>query len=331
MQLPAYGLVCDLIYGAAELGLDSQGLLEYVGLAGGGPALFNGWLPEERIGALWALLVERTQDDAVALKLGEQTRRNHLINALVFSSCRLSTALERMSTHWHLLYPESGWRLESDGDRLLLTFLNRRHSPGTDLDAQYRLAWLAAMVRRLTQGRVNPVWVGFRAPAPASVPEFYRIFRCPVAFEQEGDALSFADLEVRPILTACDPWLRSALKRLGTRPAKKAPVVPELPEVLRNVLRIQLEVGDIGIKTVAPRMRLSISQLRSQLRDHGTTYRQLIESVRKQMCLELIDSAQLTIDEVGNRLGYSNTANFYRACKRWFGRTPTDLRHSAHV
>jgi len=40
----------------------------------------------------------------------------------------------------------------------------------------------------------------------------------------------------------------------------------------------------------------------------------------------LLDRAGLTLDEIADRLGYSDTANFTRAFKRWTGRLPREMR-----
>ena len=58
----------------------------------------------------------------------------------------------------------------------------------------------------------------------------------------------------------------------------------------------------------------------------GTSYRELADEVRCRLAIEALRSRELTVAQVGERLGYRDTANFRRAFKRWTGRVPADYR-----
>ncbi|HKI99527.1 MAG TPA: AraC family transcriptional regulator ligand-binding domain-containing protein [bacterium] len=327
MDLPAYGLFADLLFGGVSLGMDGQALLNDLGWQGGAGRLYRSWVPEAKISDLWQALMERSSSDAVALRLGERPlARLHTINALMLSTHDPRKAVERMVAHWHLLYPESQWTVEVTALSIDLVYENRRTAPDTHLDAEYRLATLATLVRWITQPRIEPQLVTFRAPRPAYGGEFYRVFRCPVMFDAPADLLRYKRGLRQQVVPLHDPWLGKALLETVGGTARGLPPDEDLPDVLRNALRGYVSVGDTGIKTVAPQLGLSAAELRRALRRNGTTYRELLEDVRKQVCLELLAIEKKTMDEIAEQLGYSNTPNFYRACKRWFRSTPTELR-----
>lgn len=330
MRVPGYGSLFDIVCAAAELGFSpaALGVDLWAGVDPAAEAL--PWVAQSTIEGLWDTLLQASGDDAVALRLGEHPlARLNLIVALMYCGGAPRMALARMVERWPMLYPESGWHLISATHRLELRFESRLGAPHAALDAQYRLTWLVELLRRITGGRANPTLVSFAFPEPAHLVEFYRVFRCPVAFGQAAHTLRYDEIDAARVSVCADPWLMQALANAVDIPEPGSRSEMELPERLARALRTGLLGGDAGIKAIAPQLQLSVGQLRTRLRREGLTFRELTERVRKQVCLELVQRDDLTIDEVAVRLGYANTANFYRACQRWFGMTPRALRNRA--
>lgn len=64
------------------------------------------------------------------------------------------------------------------------------------------------------------------------------------------------------------------------------------------------------------------------LRDEGTTYQQLLDSVREELACWLLLRTPLPVEAVAERLGYEDTSNFSRTFRRWVGVTPSEFRDS---
>jgi AraC-like DNA-binding protein len=62
------------------------------------------------------------------------------------------------------------------------------------------------------------------------------------------------------------------------------------------------------------------------LQRHETSFQELLDEARKRECLSIMDAEQSSNAEIAERLGYSNVANFHRAFRRWFGKTPNQVR-----
>jgi AraC-like DNA-binding protein len=58
----------------------------------------------------------------------------------------------------------------------------------------------------------------------------------------------------------------------------------------------------------------------------GTSYFELLDAARKERALLLLRDAELTLEQVAERVGYSELSNFTRAFKRWTGTTPKRFR-----
>jgi AraC-like DNA-binding protein len=86
------------------------------------------------------------------------------------------------------------------------------------------------------------------------------------------------------------------------------------------------ERGVPSVEEVAARLHLSTRTLKRQLAATGTTFTEVVEEVRKQRALLLLARKDLGVEQVADRLGYSDVANFTRAFRRWTGQTPAAWR-----
>lgn len=81
-----------------------------------------------------------------------------------------------------------------------------------------------------------------------------------------------------------------------------------------------------GIKEVASIFNISESTLKRNLKQEDVSFSQLLERWRFTKAIELLTRTDYKINEIGDCLFYSNSANFIRAFKRWSGLNPTDFR-----
>ncbi|MEV0295912.1 AraC family transcriptional regulator [Nocardia sp. NPDC050710] len=81
-----------------------------------------------------------------------------------------------------------------------------------------------------------------------------------------------------------------------------------------------------GIDTVARNLNLSTRTLRRHLDAAGTSYRALLDEVRRALAEEMLTTTPLSVSDVAIRLGYAESSTFIYAFKRWTGATPAAYR-----
>jgi AraC-like DNA-binding protein len=86
------------------------------------------------------------------------------------------------------------------------------------------------------------------------------------------------------------------------------------------------EGGARSVEEVAALLHVSPRTLKRRLAAHGVTYSSLAESELRERAMLLLQSADLSLEQVAERIGYSDVANFTRAFRRWTGRTPAQYR-----
>ncbi|WP_230945349.1 helix-turn-helix domain-containing protein [Burkholderia cepacia] len=63
-----------------------------------------------------------------------------------------------------------------------------------------------------------------------------------------------------------------------------------------------------------------------RLADDGTSYREILESVRHALAVERVKAGKLGLQEIAFLLGYDSLGNFRRALIRWEGMSPSEFR-----
>ncbi|MDO9452943.1 MAG: helix-turn-helix domain-containing protein [Stagnimonas sp.] len=80
------------------------------------------------------------------------------------------------------------------------------------------------------------------------------------------------------------------------------------------------------LEAIAKRLHVSPRTLKRRLQELGTSYEKLLNRKRQEDCLELLTNPRLSIDAIGQSLGYSSQNNFTRAFRSWAGISPSAYR-----
>lgn len=98
-------------------------------------------------------------------------------------------------------------------------------------------------------------------------------------------------------------------------------------ESLRHQLQSLLKDGYPCIDRVAEIARTSRRSLQRKLAQDHLSYSLLVEQVRFETAVELLQDPGLSLIDISLELGYANAASFTRAFKRWTGISPSQFRH----
>ena len=71
---------------------------------------------------------------------------------------------------------------------------------------------------------------------------------------------------------------------------------------------------------------LTARTMRRKLKEQGVTFQQLVNEALSKKALHYLSTTNLTIEQISMRLGYSESASFIHAFKRWTGKTPKACR-----
>lgn len=153
-----------------------------------------------------------------------------------------------------------------------------------------------------------------------------RIFHCPVE-PVEGDSwLEFpeAHLELRVVQDAASlaDLLRTGpyqLMRMDAAPASTSAAI-------RSLLGTRFSEGLPGFEEIAARLGMSASSLRRRLMGERTSYQKLKDECRRDAAIRLLQAGELSVADIGERLGFTETSSFIRSFRSWTGTTPRAFR-----
>lgn len=91
-------------------------------------------------------------------------------------------------------------------------------------------------------------------------------------------------------------------------------------------------LGPLGlvasIEEVAKALAMSPRSLRRKLESENTSYKHILDQERQQIAQQLLHGSNMKLDELAFHLGYTDTASFSRAFRRWKGCSPGEFRNS---
>jgi AraC-like DNA-binding protein len=180
----------------------------------------------------------------------------------------------------------------------------------------------AVQIWRETLGRdVVPLRVALRMPAPADMVPFEVAFGLRPEFEAPRSVVAFDEClldqplpQAAPLTAAsCEAQCRELLERRHARHGMSGRVRDVLLREPRHMP---------GQEEVAAALHTSVRTLRRHLDDEGTSFRAVAEQTREYLAEELLVTAGLSVEQVAERLGYSESSSFVHAFRRWKGISP---------
>ena len=191
---------------------------------------------------------------------------------------------------------------------------------------EFTIASLVRRIRELSAPDFSPTRVWFSHASPGDVSELRRYFGgCEITFGAPNNGFAFpVALLDRPMVNANEELARilDAHARL---------LLPALPDpdptlALRLEIAKRIEGGAPDVRSIAALLKTSSRTLQRRLREHGTSYQDVVDDVRRRMALDHLTNTSLPVREIAFLLGYTESRSFLRAFKRWTGVTPSEQR-----
>ncbi|WP_240615549.1 AraC family transcriptional regulator [Alteromonas facilis] len=151
-----------------------------------------------------------------------------------------------------------------------------------------------------------------------------RYFECPVLYSAEwtGFSLPLRDVD-KPLKLANKRGFESAIA-ICEQELEKLNANESLSFRVHKIM-LQSQGRFPSLDITARRLYMTQATLHRHLVKEGTSYREILESVRRQLAYRYLQENQMTIKEISYALGYSEVSNFRKAFKRWYGIAPSKL------
>lgn len=278
---------------------------------------------------LWRAILDLLPQPDLGIRLTErlEVRDVGLVGYLMLNSPVLGEALEQLMRFSHILdetYPPA---LQKSGK--VATYSSDPVSPpvpGTERLADWELAAVLTLVRRLVGQPLAPLEVRFPYARPAELAAHRRFFRAPLTFDHPRLEIVFPRAHLKLPVIGADPELGRYLERHAESIVDSLTPEGSIPEKVERALWAGMKDGCTSLADVSSSLAMSQRSLQRGLRREGTTFAEQRDAFRRELAISLLREQEVAICEVAFLLGYSEPSAFYRAFRRWTDSSPREFR-----
>jgi len=173
--------------------------------------------------------------------------------------------------------------------------------------------------------RLHSVSLPHRPIAPPST--YQRFFGAPVRFAEPYAALRIP----RSLLDEPIPTFNETMRELAVHYLESHFAGPEhsISSRVRLALLRSLGTPQAEIAGIAGMLAMHPRTLQRQLSAEHTTFESIRDQVRQETAMRYLANTDVALAQIAALVGLSEHSALTRCCKRWFGRTPSEIRHEA--
>lgn len=314
--------LAQMLQGMAAIGLDT----DRIRAAAGVPRVETDGVGEsvaiDVVVAVWRAAAQEFGRPTIGLHVGANVLSGALLDYLAATSSTMREALGHVVRYFALATRHVSWALrprDTEGLWLFEHTFNRSAGPMAPALREFSVGLANARVREWG-GTPREIWLPHAPLGPLD--EYRRVLGCPVHFERGCTGLAFDDATLDRPSRRSDAQLLRFLSSHADQVLAQLPSDTSLRGRVHRAVATRLRDGEPDIGAVARALALSERSLQRRLREEGTSFRDIVETVRRQQADVYLGDRELSVSDVAYLLGYSEPGAFIRAFKRWTGRTP---------
>lgn len=177
--------------------------------------------------------------------------------------------------------------------------------------------------RLMTGEKLSLAQLSVCYPEPPHANLYPQFFGCPVIFNADSTVLKL-DFLHKKVITANEPvmQLKEWECQRAIRNLRKRLCIKE--QILTILKKMQPEIPSQD--AVAEHLNVSQSSLYRKLKIADTSYQKIVDEFRCSQALDYLNNSDLSVSQIAEIVGFSDSSNFRRAFKKWTGSTPSELR-----
>ncbi len=181
--------------------------------------------------------------------------------------------------------------------------------------------------RALTGVPLVPLRAHFAHGKPRDVSELESLLGTrALTFGAGANGLVFPASALQLAVLSSDPPLSAILESQAEQSLKARTAPSRFLGRVRASVHEALTGGAPTVLDVARRLKMSSRTLQRRLGADGSTFQQVVDSVREETARAQVLDGKRSLTDVALGLGYADQSAFLRAFKRWTGMTPAEAR-----
>ena len=286
------------------------------------------FVSQRQINALASFAVARSGKYWLGLEVGEaaQISSHGPLGYAAVASKDLHQALQTVAHFSTVRYGAVRLRLRQNHCAVTLEVSERLKNEG--VGSEFVVCMLLVTLLRLMEAVVGHKLTGIGVDLPFPKPDWFaelaRFVTAPIRFNARHLVFHLTpDMLAIPCVTG-----DARAYVLATRECEQL-LTENAILALGQRVRELLEASDGGYPSMIDVARyFSFSQRTfiRRLKQEGWRYQQLLDETRKSKAMWYLTHTQYRVEDIAERLGFTDTTNFSRTFRRWFDTTPGEAR-----
>jgi len=279
-------------------------------------------------------MLSAIDDPDIGFHAGQCFRLNAFgsLGLAVASSEKVSDAIEFFlkylclaNTHFDISFlKENGMAILRFKDRYNLKDLRRFY---LERDFSFALISTRDMFPRTLVGKTVKK-IHFDFACPSAVENYEALFGCPVIFSMPHNEFLFEEKYLSQAL----PQANSLARKLFEEQCESQKVEAFGPEGYVEKIRQVIQTSENTIpnlEDIANQFNTTSRTVRRKLNAEGYNYQSLLSEELSRKAIHYLETTNLTVEQITQRLGYGESASFIHAFRRWTGKAPKAYRHKS--
>ncbi|OGH04720.1 MAG: hypothetical protein A2600_02885 [Candidatus Lambdaproteobacteria bacterium RIFOXYD1_FULL_56_27] len=278
--------------------------------------------------SLWQAAVRQSGDHGLGLRFGEafsQKAKNHLLLYIMLQCPSAEQALVKLVRYHGLVGGGQSLSFRIQGNRGILRVLETGEAQEPHSTEGFLMA-LAHYLGEQSEQRIRPEAVCLTHSRLCRPAEYRTHFGVLPEFGCSENSLVFSLAQLAAPLANNDPELLESLEQHANELMARRLPEPSLSGRVRHEILRALPGESPSLVAVAKRLNTSQRSLQQGLKQENTSYRELLDQVRKEKALRWIGNKAYTFSEIAFLLGFAEQSAFNRAFKRWTGQSPKQFQ-----
>lgn len=288
-------------------------------------------IPLSHAAALWDFAEQQLSCPSLGLECARFVNFTtfHSLGYAVLASASLYDAFIRITAYSNAATDVGHTFLLEESDRFIFGFtLNplARRVPSGCIDMT--LAIFRFMCRLMHDEKPTILALELARTERYAVEVFQKVFSSQVIFDSYRYAIHFEKTYFLKPLPTANEVVAKANDRCVEELIHKMSKQSLAAHVRQAIVEHLHHEEPVTIERIAQHMGMSERNLQRGLQEENSTFRELFDQERKKLAHRYLIESDESICQIAHRLGFSDSANFGRAFKRWFSCNPLEFRES---
>ncbi|GMQ48592.1 AraC family transcriptional regulator [Vibrio sp. 10N] len=244
-------------------------------------------------------------------------------NIALQSSPNLSSAIRLLSLYTPQLEAILKIRLCETSGTLFIDFQQQEQTQPWQYEDALVACW--QLLLQLTGAPLKAQRVSIQAPESGNRLELTTVFSVDINFDAKQTYIQLSAEDWARPTGAPSPLITSLFQSWTEQDDQSSNQF--LSDIYRSIYQLlSLRDQQLTLPNIANQHHCSVATMKRRLAKHNKTLTQMKDEVSMLVCYHYVTMTVLPFSSVAEWLSFSDGANLCRACKRWFGMSPSKLR-----